>query len=317
MARTGITYLEVTAAIDKIIASGDEPTIQKIRDTLGTGSPNTIHRYLTEWRSARPVEQRKAVELPSDLAAALLKEIERQAADARAEVEKQLVSAQAEAAELSRDGEVTEADLESAREALEAKDAECLNIKADFDRVTDSLSRAQHDLETERKITHEQREELALSKNRVMTLTDQVNDLKAELAASKQEAKTAHDAAIAAEKAAAVADAQLEAEKAKNSDLVIRLADEKAALAKLSDKYDSKVAECAKVKEDLAYTERHISELNQEISEHITNHTNARAEADALKVEVKHHLGELHIAQAEIDELKKALASAQSKVTKK
>lgn len=313
MARTGITYLEVTTAIDKIIAAGDEPTIQKIRDVLGTGSPNTIHRHLTDWRSARPVEQRKAVELPADLAAALLKEIERQAADARAEVEKQLVAAQAEAAELASTGEVTEADLESAREALEAKDAENTKLKADFDRQTDSLSRAMHDLEAERKVTNEQRDELALSRNKVLTLTDQVSDLKAELAASKQEAKAAHDAQVQAEKAAAVAAAQLEAEQSKNADLVIRLADEKAALSKLSDKYDSKVAECAKVKEDLAYTERHISELQHEISEHVTNYENAKREADALKVEVKHHLGELDIAQAEIDELKKALAAKAKK----
>ena len=313
MARTGITYLEVTTAIDKIIASGDEPTIQKIRDTLGTGSPNTIHRFLTQWRSARPVEQRKAVELPADLAAALLKEIERQAADARAEVEKQLVAAQAEAAELSRDGEVTEADLETAREALEANSEECLKIKADFDRVTDSLSRTQNDLAAERALVNEMRNELALSKNRIITLTEQNTDLKSDLADAESDLKSAYDSAVAAEKMAAVSAAQLESEQQKTADLVSRLADEKAALSKLSDKYEVKVAECAKAKDDLAYTERQIGELNQEISEHIAAYKNSERIAGELKVEVKHHLGELDRAQAEIDELKKALAAAKAK----
>ncbi|WP_432415217.1 DNA-binding protein [Chromohalobacter israelensis] len=30
-----------------------EPSIQRIREQLGTGSPNTIHRHLTVWRAAQ------------------------------------------------------------------------------------------------------------------------------------------------------------------------------------------------------------------------------------------------------------------------
>ena len=314
MARTGITYLEVTTAIDKIIAAGDEPTIQKIRDVLGTGSPNTIHRHLTEWRSARPVEQRKAVELPADLAAALLKEIERQAAEARAEIERQLVAAQAEAAELASTGEVTEADLESVREALEAKDAECLKLKADFDRQTDALSHAQRELEAERKITNEQRDELALTKNRVLTLTEQVNDIKAELAAMKQEAKASADAAIAAEKAAAVAAAHLEAEQAKNSDLVSRLSASDAELVKLRDKYEAKVTECAKAKDDLAFTVKEIGELQHEISEHVNNFEKAKREADALKEHLALEHRKNAELQSEIDSLTDKLTAQSKKV---
>ena len=76
MARPGITYDEVIAAIDAILAAGEEPTIQRIREHLGTGSPNTIHRHLIAWRQSRPVEQRRAPELPAELQAALVKEIE-------------------------------------------------------------------------------------------------------------------------------------------------------------------------------------------------------------------------------------------------
>ena len=309
MARTGITYLEVTTAIDKIIAAGDEPTIQKIRDTLGTGSPNTIHRYLTQWRSARPVEQRKAVELPADLAAALLKEIERQAAEARAEVEKQLVAAQAEAAELASTGEVTETDLESAREALKAKSEECLKIKADFDRQTDALSRAQHELAAERKVTNEQRDELALSKNRVITLTDQVKDMKAELAAMKQEAKAAHDAAVAAEKMAAVAAAQLEAEQSKNADLVARLNTANDAIASLKADHKNEI-------------EVMRNEAKQARTEAIKTHSalevirdKAAAEVEKLREQIALEHKKNAELQSEIDTLNDKL-TAQSKVKK-
>ncbi len=313
MARTGITYEDVTAAIDKMIAAGEAPTIMGIREVLGTGSPNTIHRHLDQWRNAQPKQQAKPVQLPAVIADALTKELERQAAEARAEISDELQRIRQESVLLSEDGEKRDAELESARETLELKDAEIANLKADFDRQTDSLSRAMHDLETERKITHEQREELALSKNRVMTLTDQVNDLKAELSSSKQEAKASADAAIAAEKMAAVTAAQLEAEKAKTADLVSRLNTTDAELARLRDKYEVKVTECAKAKDDLAYAERCIKELQQENSEHIAAYENSNRIVGELKVEVKHHLGELDIAQAEIDELKKALAAAKAK----
>lgn len=317
MARTGITYEDVTAAIDKMVAAGEAPTIMGIREVLGTGSPNTIHRHLDEWRNAQPKQQAKPVQLPAVIADALTKELERQAAEARAEISADLQRARDTAIYLANEGEDLEANIRNLQEELEAKDAENAKLKADFDRVTDALSRAMHDLETERKVTNEQRDELALTKNRVMTLTDQVTDLKAELATVKQEAKASADAAIAAEKMAAVATAQLEAEKAKTADLVSRLADEKTAIAKLGDRYELALTECAKAKEDLTYAERHIAELNQEISEHIAAYKNSERIADALKVEVKHHLGELDIAQAEIDELKKALTAAQTKVTKK
>ena len=313
MARTGITYEDVTAAIDKMVAAGEAPTIMGIREVLGTGSPNTIHRHLDEWRNAQPKQQAKPVQLPAVIADALTKELERQAAEARAEISADLQRARDSANCLSTTGLELEANIRDLQEELEAKDAENAKLKADFDRVTDSLARAQHDLEAERKVTNEQRDELALNRNRVITLTDQITDLKSEITSLKNDLKTANATLIEVEKAGAVATAQLEAEKAKNSDLVSRLADEKAALAKLSDRYELALTECAKAKDDLAYAQKEINQLQHEISEHITNHTNSRAEADALKAEVKHHLGELDIAQAEIDDLKKALTQAKAK----
>ena len=293
MARTGITYNEVAAAIDKIIAGGDDVTIMRIRETLGTGSPNTIHRYLTEWRAAQPQEQTRAVELPADLAAALTKEIERQAAEARSEIKIKLLAAQEEAAVLSKTGEETEACLDVVRDELEAKSEECLKIKSDFDRVTDMLSRTQSDLASERSLVNEMRDELALTKNRVSTLTDQVTDLKSELSSSKQEAKLARDAQVQAEKAAAVSAAQLEAEKNKNADLLARLtsaSDENLALKReCKDEVDALKSELKSVRERLE-AERVVS-----------------SQVPKLEESVKLYLGEIDIAQSEIDDLKETV----------
>lgn len=47
----GITQEQVNAAADAILGAGKNPTVEKIRAALGTGSPNTIIRMLDVWRS--------------------------------------------------------------------------------------------------------------------------------------------------------------------------------------------------------------------------------------------------------------------------
>ncbi|HEY5141056.1 MAG TPA: DNA-binding protein, partial [Methylococcales bacterium] len=110
MARPGITFEQVAAAADAIIGEGQQPTINAVRERIGTGSPNTIHKHLTAWRAARPQATAAAPELPTSLTTAIATEIERAAASARSEVENKLVQAQAEAAELSSVGEALEAE---------------------------------------------------------------------------------------------------------------------------------------------------------------------------------------------------------------
>lgn len=48
MAR-GITESDVHAAAGALVAQGERPTVERIRAHLGTGSPNTVVRYLDSW----------------------------------------------------------------------------------------------------------------------------------------------------------------------------------------------------------------------------------------------------------------------------
>jgi len=48
MAR-GITESNVHTAADELVAAGDRPTVDRIRAHLGTGSPNTVTRWLETW----------------------------------------------------------------------------------------------------------------------------------------------------------------------------------------------------------------------------------------------------------------------------
>lgn len=51
MAR-GLTELDVHHAADDIVSLGERPTVERIRAHLGTGSPNTVTRWLETWWSS-------------------------------------------------------------------------------------------------------------------------------------------------------------------------------------------------------------------------------------------------------------------------
>ncbi|HDZ46776.1 hypothetical protein LCGC14_0121210 [marine sediment metagenome] len=62
MARNGIQYSDVQHAIDTLLTRGDTPSVQRIRDVLGTGSFTTISEHFRIWRSER--EQNRDVPPP-------------------------------------------------------------------------------------------------------------------------------------------------------------------------------------------------------------------------------------------------------------
>jgi len=63
MAR-GITQDQVNTAADALLGAGENPTVEKVRATLGTGSPNTVTRMLDTWRSGLAERLHKALQLP-------------------------------------------------------------------------------------------------------------------------------------------------------------------------------------------------------------------------------------------------------------
>jgi len=52
MARTGIPQAQVNETADALLRAGERPTIERVRQALGTGSPNTIVRLLDAWWAA-------------------------------------------------------------------------------------------------------------------------------------------------------------------------------------------------------------------------------------------------------------------------
>lgn len=69
MARSGVQYEDVQRAIDDLLARGESPSVQKVREVLGTGSFTTISDHLREWRTRR--EENRDVPPPRGMPAAL------------------------------------------------------------------------------------------------------------------------------------------------------------------------------------------------------------------------------------------------------
>ncbi|KFL37871.1 DNA-binding protein [Arenimonas donghaensis] len=105
MAR-GVTQEQVNTAIEQLLLAGERPTIERVRATLGTGSPNTLTRMLDVWWQGlgeRLAAHRRSAAIPN--APTLVVD----AASALWEIA------------LKAAGEAVERDLEGVREALTAE----------------------------------------------------------------------------------------------------------------------------------------------------------------------------------------------------
>lgn len=67
MSRIGITFGEVKAAIAELQGKRRNPTVDAIREILGTGSKSTIARLLREWKAQNGLHGSDDGRLPSDL----------------------------------------------------------------------------------------------------------------------------------------------------------------------------------------------------------------------------------------------------------
>jgi colicin import membrane protein len=87
MGRVGITYDQVAAAADALLAETGNATLKAVRDRLGSGGMGTIHKHLTAWNANRPKEPAPPVELPADLARGISTWVTQAATAARAGAE--------------------------------------------------------------------------------------------------------------------------------------------------------------------------------------------------------------------------------------
>lgn len=123
MARQEVTFEEVSAAAIGLQNDGEPVTIDSVRESLGTGSPHTIHKHLATWRAGhvKPAEAPK-VEIPEALAAALGAWAQQFAQEAGAGTREAL--------------EQSESDMEALTAAAEELEAEREELAVEVETVT-------------------------------------------------------------------------------------------------------------------------------------------------------------------------------------
>jgi chromosome segregation ATPase len=211
MARTGVTFEQVEAVADAIRGEGLQPTINAVRERIGTGSPNTIHKHLTAWRSARPQAVTVTTELPTSLTSAIATEIERAAASARAEIESKLVQAQTEAAELANVGEALEAERDELIEQVAALTTERDTLAGKAEQQAADIKAQAERIEREQQAAESARVELARAQLKIESSVEKLADQAAEVKRLRTALDTETKSRIAAEQQAAVLTAKFEA----------------------------------------------------------------------------------------------------------
>lgn len=207
-----LSYLEVQAAADSIVAEGANPTVRAVYEKVGFGSFATIGKMLNRWKAERPAKEvqegeRISQESADSLARDIQRSIDRSTADLRAdllsvkndydelldqagEVETQYEQLKKQNLELvERNEELTESLEKTTTQAIDAKDElKELRVLVEAQRMDLATCRASQEMEKQKQdelqniIAHKNTElEEALSSAAAAKLVGAV-------ASSKQEA---------------------------------------------------------------------------------------------------------------------------------
>ncbi len=170
MARAGIYKSEVLRARDKLLATGRHPSIDAVREELGTGSKSTIHRYLKEIgeEEGPAIGSRVAVseaiqDLVGRLAARVNEEAEERVTTAQGRHAEQLAQHQQAAAALKAEAQSTRQQLEHTQRALaEEKTAHGKTNEALRNKTLECTQLAQQVVDLQERIAAEERHRQSL-----------------------------------------------------------------------------------------------------------------------------------------------------------
>ena len=142
MARNGISYEQVDAAVKSLQTRGEDITINRVRRELGdTGSLTTIQRHLATWRSENKEQRPVAEELPEALESAFRRCLQDLWSTAQliaqSDIERIRKAAHTAAEELERD-------LSDACDAHDQQSAELNRLRVQMEVVTRERDEASH-----------------------------------------------------------------------------------------------------------------------------------------------------------------------------
>lgn len=201
----GITEHDVWTACDALLVSGSRPTIERVRQHLGRGSPNTVGPHLDAWfrglgaRIQDPAAFPAPGSAPDPVHAAALQLWEAAQAEARRDIEQRVAQGVAEA---EARAQASDARAQHAETALQASALAAQRAEEEMNRVADALEQALRISAAEKARLDEVRTALAAGHLRIQQLEAELasqRDVAAQQVAEATERADAADRRVAME----------------------------------------------------------------------------------------------------------------------
>lgn len=201
-----VSYESVSKAYRDILSRGNRPSVRKVMDYLGGGSPNDIALYLKQLKSMPENRTVPGIILDSRIAQLIEDQARRAAADACAELEIQLTDIQADADELAKAGQQAELLIAELQRQLEDSNKLTQLLQGRTDQLMADKEKAEQQLLNEGR----EREKLMLELSRAEVRLESLKTLEMEMKSLESKYQGEHEARINAEISRAALEAKLE-----------------------------------------------------------------------------------------------------------
>ncbi len=300
-----LTKQDIHAAADAIAATGDTPTLAKVRTALGGGSFTTISEAMTEWKAAHA--QQKSVSTIREPAPEVVTEmLGGMAADLwSVAIEKANARLQEERDALEEARKKMEATLIETKELADQLSTELEAEQTKAAELEKAVAAAAAEAEIQGSVVHDLGGKLAVQTDAAHTASAALDETRkrvdqlTDLLAAERDARSTADA-LASEKREAVAklEAELKASTDKLTETAARLADsEKQALSSRKEAENARMAE-QKCQSHLESTARDITRLEGSLKDAKKEAADAVKDAAALAKDVAVLSSKLEAVQA-------------------
>ena len=204
MGRIGISYIEVAKAATELVGKGVNPTVDAVRELLGTGSKSTIGPYLKQWRVQEGQgiggSGNGAAGLPSELTSLVKGLYERLQSEADLKIEEVVQDTQSELADMQKaltESNTQKAILEKELQDLKIKLQEALEMGSQYKMELEKESRTVLSLTTkteeqEHRVKDKEQQELVLEKQ-LTNAQSNLEHYRESVRAQREEGKRSHE----------------------------------------------------------------------------------------------------------------------------
>jgi len=276
MSRTDITYAEVVAAAEMLMADGKMPGAKQVFQQLSRKAClGSVQKHMISWREAKEnSEQVAAIELSPELKAAWIKEVEGQLLSARRDISDKVTFFESELSDLSVELEersIHEEELASQNQILEEQLSQLKELLAEKENDNDRL---RDELEQQGQANENYRVELAREQLKM-------DNLKELLERSKEDLRDAESQITAADSARNDMSRKLnESEK--------HLAVEEGRVQSLNEQNNFKAERVKRLEEEKEELKQQLKTMTNELKDAMQAQKSAEIQSAASDARVKH-----------------------------